>query len=70
MLLIWLAGTLVFSVDSKTVLTKNPLPKNACFNHYRPARYFSANVKSLAKHLGDEDVGRFEAVFRAVNELL
>ena len=51
-------------------LTENPLPPEARFNHYRPARYFSANVSSLAQHLGDEDVGRFEGVFRAVNALL
>ena len=51
-------------------LTENPLPQKAHFNHYRPARYFSTNVNSLDEHLGDEDVGRFEAVFRAVNALL
>ena len=51
-------------------LAQNPLPQEARFSHYRPARYFSANVNSLAEHLGDEDVGRFEAIFRAVNALL
>ena len=51
-------------------LAENPLPQEARFSHYRPARYFSANANSLAEHLGDEDVDRFETVFQAVNALL
>ncbi|MDE0416421.1 MAG: AAA family ATPase [bacterium] len=51
-------------------LTENPLPQEARFSHYRPARYFSAKANSLAEHLREEDVDRFESVFRAVNALL
>ncbi len=51
-------------------LKENPLPQEARFSHYRPACYFNANANSLAEHLGDEDVGRFEMVFQAVNALL
>ena len=52
-------------------LTENPLPQDACFSHHcRPARCLSANVKSLAEHLGDEGVDRFETPLRAFNVLL
>ena len=51
-------------------LTKSPLAQQARFSHYRPARYFSANASSLAEHLGNEEVDRFETLFRAVNGLL
>ena len=51
-------------------LTENPLPQEARFNHYRPARYFSSNVESLAEHLREEELVRFEKVFGAINALL
>ena len=51
-------------------LRENPLPQKARFNHYRPARYFSSNIETLVKHLGDEELVRFERAFRAVNALL
>ncbi len=51
-------------------LTENPLPQEARFNHYRPARYFSSNVESLAEHLREEELVLFEKVFGAVNALL
>ena len=51
-------------------LDKNPLPKNMCFNHYRPARYFHENISSLANHLGDEEKNRFEEIFREMNQHL
>ncbi len=51
-------------------LKGNPLPGEVRFSHYRPARYFSENANALAEHLGDNDLGRFESVFQAVNGLL
>ena len=39
---------------------KNPLPENAVFNHYRPARYFSDNIGSLANELSEPELNRFQ----------
>ena len=51
-------------------LKKNPLPNNAKFNHYRPARYFSENFASLAKKLSEKELERFQEAFTALNALL
>ena len=51
-------------------LKKNPLPENAEFNHYRPARYFSDNIGSLTTKLNDLELTRFQKVFDALNALL
>ena len=51
-------------------LESNPLPNNAIFNHYRPARYFSDNIGSLADDLSDQELDRFEQAFVALNALL
>ena len=51
-------------------LERNRLPNGACFNHYRPARYFSTNLDSLREQLSDRDFDRFEKAFLAVNALL
>ena len=54
----------------KQYLENNPLPKDARFNHYRPARYFSGNIDSLVDELSEPDLDRFERVFKALNALL
>ena len=51
-------------------LEKNPLPNNAHFNHYRPARYFSDNIGTLAKKLSKKELERFQEAFTALNKLL
>lgn len=51
-------------------LKKNPLPENAGFNHYRPARYFSDNIDSLTTKLSELELTRFQQVFDALNTLL
>ena len=51
-------------------LESNPLPDNAIFNHYRPARYFSDNIGSLADDLSGQELDRFEQAFKTVNALL
>ena len=51
-------------------LAENPLPRNAQFNHYRPARYFNDNVNSLVEDLGDSVFDRFRQIFSALNALL
>ena len=49
---------------------KNPLKNSASFNHYRPARYFTDNIGSLADELSKRDLGRFQQVFDKLNALL
>lgn len=51
-------------------LEKYPLPNNARFNHYRPARYFTENIGSLANELSDDELGRFQRAFDKLNKLL
>ena len=51
-------------------LTENPLPRNAQFNHYRPARYFNDNVNVLVEDLDDSIFDRFRQMFSALNALL
>ena len=51
-------------------LEERPLPDNATFNHYRPARYFIDNVGALAGELSEELLERFQRVFDALNRLL
>ena len=50
-------------------LEEKPLPDNATFNHYRPARYFIDNVGALAGELSEE-LERFQRVFDSLNRLL
>ena len=47
-----------------------PLPNDAKFNHYRPARYFAENVGSLTDKLSDLELNRFQEAFDALNALL
>ncbi len=54
----------------KVYLESHALPNGARFNHYRPARYFSANIGDLSGDLTDEVLDRFEQAFKALNELL
>lgn len=51
-------------------LVNNPLSNGAKLNHYRPARYFSENIASLAKKLSDKELERFQQAFTDLNALL
>ena len=51
-------------------LVENPLPRNALFNHYRPALYFHGNVDSLAEDLDDSVFECFRQAFSTLNALL
>ena len=51
-------------------LENNPLPNGAIFNHYRPARYLSENIKSLKGELTEPQLDRFRGAFKALNSLL
>lgn len=48
---------------------ENPLPNGKKFNHYRPARYFSENLKSLESELTEPQLNRFRKAFEALNKL-
>lgn len=48
----------------------NPLPKDANFNHYRPALYFSRNLDKLESSLTESELDRFQNAFDALNKLL
>lgn len=54
----------------ETYLENNPLPNNAIFNHYRPARYLSTNIDSLEGSLTASVLDRWESAFKALNCLL
>lgn len=54
----------------KEYLASHALPNGASFNHYRPARYFSANIGEVSGDLTDGVLDRFEQAFMALNELL
>ena len=54
----------------ESYLENNPFPKGSSFNHYRPARYFSENIGSLAAELSEPELDRFEQAFKVLNELL
>ena len=51
-------------------LESNPLPNNAHFNHYRPARYFAENIPSLSKAVSEPELNRFQQAFDKLNALL
>ena len=51
-------------------IATDPLPRSAKFNHYRPARYFSDNIRALAEKLSEQELDRFERAFKALNNLL
>lgn len=51
-------------------LAKKPLPKNASFNHYRPARYLSQEFDSLVDRIDVKTLDRFRQVFKMLNDLL
>lgn len=48
----------------------NPLPDGVQFNHYRPARRFSEDVKSFQAELSQETLDRFQEAFDTLNRLL
>ncbi|MCY4484280.1 MAG: AAA family ATPase [Spirochaetaceae bacterium] len=52
------------------LFSSRPLPEGGRFNHFRPARYLIDNIDTLSPRLGDEDLRRFESVFKALNALL
>lgn len=56
-------------VKIETLLSDGRL-KNAKFNHYRPARYFSENLSNLASKIPEESLARFEAAFVALNAII
>lgn len=47
-----------------------PIPNGVKFNHYRPALYFSNNIKSLEEELTEFSLDRFQKAFDALNKLL
>ena len=47
-----------------------PLPNDAVFNHYRPARYLSENIESLEDKFSERELGHFEEAFKSLNVLL
>ena len=47
-----------------------PLPNDASFNHYRPARYLAENLHSVKSELSDAELERFQQLFDALNALL
>lgn len=50
------------------VLAKAALPKEAVFNHYRPARLLAEKVAKFP--IPDEALDRFETAFKLLNSLL
>jgi len=44
--------------------------KNETFNHFRPARYFSENLKTLEEKINGATLERFEKTFIALNKVL
>ena len=54
----------------ETYLESNPLPNNAIFNHFRPARYLSTNIDSLEGELTVSVLDRWECIFKTLNFLL
>ncbi len=52
----------------ETHLQANPLPKEAKFNHYRPARYLMENLRTV--EVPSQILDRFEKAFDALNNLL
>jgi len=50
-------------------LKLHPL-KSGQFSHYRPARYFSENVKAISGNIPTETKKRFSEAFAALNKLI
>ena len=48
----------------------NPMKKKTSFNHFRPARYLSENIGSLASAISEDSLNRFEQAFKGLNALL
>ena len=57
-------------VKLEKYLEQHPLKGGESFNHFRPARYFTANISTLEASLSSTTLDRFEAAFKAVNALL
>ncbi len=49
---------------------ETPLSEKVNFNHYRPARYFTENIASLAGELSEQELKRFQHIFDKLNALL
>jgi predicted ATP-dependent endonuclease of OLD family len=58
------------TVRLEEYFSKNPLPGNNRFNHYRPARYFAENITALQKFITDTQIERFTNLCTALNSLL
>ena len=56
-------------VNIEEWLKAHPL-KSGGFNHYRPARYLTENIGTLAAKLDKPTLDRFEASFKALNALI
>lgn len=56
-------------VSIEQYLAENPL-KRGQFSHYRPARYFTENIKKLGEKMPTEAKQRFAEAFDALNALL
>ena len=54
----------------ESYLERNPLPKGAGFNHYRPARYFAENIGLLEDKLSGSCLDRFRKAFGSLIALL
>ena len=54
----------------ETYLESNPLPNNAKFNHYRPARHLNLHIDSLKGELSCAVLDRWECAFKTLNCLL
>ena len=51
-------------------VASRPLPQDAQFSHYRPARYLSDNIATVSAQFAEEELSRFERAFTALNSLL
>jgi predicted ATPase len=51
-------------------LKHHPLPHNARFNHYRPARLFNTNIQSLRNQITKKVLDRWQSAFNELNALL
>ncbi len=47
-----------------------PFPRNAEYNHYRPARYFQESIETLESQLSESSLDRWREMFRCLNSLL
>lgn len=56
--------------ELESYFEEHPLESGMKFNHYRPARYLTENIKTMEADISDEVLGRFSSAFEALNALL